>query len=129
VKHTVTVSLLFHTAILFLIAIVMIYGGMQLRNPALIAALAVIAVAITVFTIRNIMRCVAENFEAVSSDLKTTADDLAAQKKELKLYADSLSRYSNEISRLVATIDASNITNSKGVIQNEKLKGIHETNR
>jgi methyl-accepting chemotaxis protein len=107
VKHTVTVSLLFHTAILFLIAMVMFYGGMQFRNTALIAVLAVIAVTITIFTIRNIMRSVHENLKVVSSDLKTTADDLTAQKKELKLYADSLSHYSNEISRLVATIDAS----------------------
>ncbi len=111
-KRNIASSLILHTVIVFLLATI---GATLSGKLSLIISAVVAAAAITIYTIRNICRCVAEDyserakeFESVSSSLEETSSILRAQKKELERCVVNLSRYSETMGKLAAEINAAN---------------------
>lgn len=109
-KHNVAANLILHTVVVFLIAIT---GASMPGRFTPIACIIISAVALTLFTIKNICRCVTEDFvkkakafEEVSSSLEAMSTVLRVQEKELERCAAFLFQYSDEMGRLAEEINS-----------------------
>ncbi len=96
-KRNVAVTLILHTAVVLLIGLIC---AALSDGFALVFCVLISIVAITVFTIRNICRCVADDYSMRAKELEAASLNLAAmalalqeQKKELDRCVVFLSQF------------------------------------